>query len=211
MDIPMLGLLKGIVFGISMAIIPGPIFFLIIQRTLNDGAFVGLLCGLGAITADCLYALIAVAGLTIIAHYLLAYQSLIVLLGGLFLIYLGITTYIRHIEPLNENVITTSGKFHAWFSTFLLTLTNPVTIISYTVIFGGLDVASNTLASSLALVFGVIIGALLVVVCLLGTLTYFRRQISLHTLSLINKVAGVLLTCFGIAAVGRELIALASR
>lgn len=210
MNLLIIALIKGLVFGITMAIIPGPIFFLIIQRSLSDGIITGFLCGLGAITADALYALTAAIGLTIVAHYLLAYQSIIVLFGGLFLLYLGFTTYNRRIEPLAEKVISKNRGLSAWFSTFLLTLTNPVTIISYTVIFAGLDVTSASLATSLALVFGVILGALLVVMVLIGFLAYFRGKISLYTLSVINKIAGVLLTCFGIAAVGRGLISVIS-
>ncbi|MBY0353271.1 LysE family transporter [Candidatus Babeliales bacterium] len=206
-----IALFKGLVFGITMAIIPGPIFFLIIQRTLNDGVLTGLLCGLGAMTADVFYALIAAVGLTVVAHYLLAYQPIIVLLGGLFLLYLGITTYTNHVKPFTEKVIAKGNGFNAWFSTFLLTLTNPVTIISYTMMFAGLDVASQSLTSSLTLIFGVIVGALLVVLVLIGLLTYFHQKISLRTLSLINKTAGVLLTGFGIAAVGRGLVSLLSR
>src|SRR5271168_167913 len=100
MDILIIALLKGLVFGFTMAIIPGPIFFLIIQRTLNDGALIGFLCGLGAVTADVVYALIAAVGLTIVMQYLLTYQPIIVLLGGIFLLYLGTKTYFSPVKPL---------------------------------------------------------------------------------------------------------------
>ena len=211
MDPLIITLLKGFVFGITMAIIPGPIFFLIIQRTLSDGALTGLLCSLGAITADVVYALLAAVGLTIFTHYVIAYQPIIVLVGGLFLLYLGVTTYIRRIDPLAKKVVTKGGGLQAWFSTFLLTLTNPIAIISYTILFAGLNVASNSLTSSLALVFGVIIGALLVTISLIGLIACFRRKFSLNTLLLINKIAGVLLIGFGIAAVGRGLMPLIYR
>lgn len=201
-------LLKGMALGFTMAAIPGPIMFLIIQRTLNDGALIGFLCGLGAVTADAFYALVAAIGLTMISYYLLTFQPYIVATGGIFLLYLGATTYLRTVTSLNTNVGKNHNAFQAWFSTFLLTLTNPVTIVTYSIIFAGFDAGSNSLVSSLAIVLGVILGALTIPIIIISVLSYFHQQISLRTLTLINKIAGILLTFFGVAAIVRSMMIL---
>ncbi len=198
--------IKGILFGMTMAIIPGPIFFLIVQRTLNDGPLVGLLCGLGAASADTVYALIAALGLTLISQFLLDYQAIISILGGIFLLYLGLKTYMRRVMYTRAADVQKKGLFNAWLSTFLLTLTNPVTIISYTVMFAGLGVGTASLLVSLSLVSGVILGAFSIVVLLVGFLQYFTKKVTPEMLLIVNKIAGFILIGFGIMAILRGLL-----
>lgn len=190
----------------TMAIIPGPIFFLIVQRTLNNGPLIGLLCGLGAACADTVYALVAALGLTLISQFLLDYQSVISIAGGIFLIYLGITTFLRRVMYTRASDVQKNGLFNAWLSTFLLTLTNPVTIISYTVMFAGLGVGTASLLASLGLVAGVILGAFSIVVLLVGFLQYFSKKLAPEMLLVVNKIAGVILIGFGIMAIVRGLV-----
>jgi len=201
--------LKGLVFGFTMAAIPGPIFFLIIQRTLTNGPLAGLFCGLGAVTADTVYALVAVLGLSFVMQLLISYQMWLMLVGGLFLLYLGVSTFRRTITTSTQ-VLQDKNLVSLWLSTFLLTLTNPVTIISYCVLFAGLGIgaADNMLISTLTLVSGVIVGALSVVIMLISFLSYFGKNLSPYALKLINKTAGVLLVGFGTAACVRSLKAL---
>lgn len=197
--------IQGLLFGITVAMIPGPIFFLIIQRTLSEGLAVGIACALGAVTADVTYALIAAIGLTWIAHALLAYQTVIVLLGALFLIYLGMTTFMR--QPVLYNVAVSPKKslLKAWVSTLLLTLASPVTIVSYTVMFAGLGVGAGTFSSALMLVIGVVVGALMVELALVGFIRIFHHKLSMSAINLINKIAGTLLILFGLLAIARSL------
>lgn len=195
---------KGLVFGITMAAIPGPIFFLIIQRTLSQGFLLGLACGLGAVTADTVYALVAAIGLTFVMELLLGYQAYLAILGGLFLIYLGIKTFFNSIKPHSTN-IHDNQIITAWFTTFLLTLANPVTILSYCIIFAGLGMNSQSynVSVALSLVGGVIIGASSVVLLLVSFLHYYRKQLSPVTITRINKVAAIILVGFGLAALFR--------
>jgi threonine/homoserine/homoserine lactone efflux protein len=199
---------KGLAFGFTMAAIPGPIFFLIIQRTLNEGLLTGLCCALGAITADTVYALIAAVGLTFIMQFLLAHQALITFVGGLFLLYLAYTTYKRTVRY--QSSLEAPGKqklFTAWASTFLLTMSNPVTIVSYCLIFAslGFDALNQNKAALFALVGGVLVGATSVFVILISFLKYFRQHISVSKLQFINKGAAILLFCFGIATLVKSL------
>ncbi len=64
------------------------------RRTLTQGLWVGLASGLGAGTADGLYATIAAFGLTAVIQSLLNHDFWLRLGGGLGLIYLGIATLV---------------------------------------------------------------------------------------------------------------------
>lgn len=203
MHVVMSVLLKGVVFGVAMAAAPGPIFFLIIQRTLAEGALVGFLCALGAVFADAIYASIAAIGLTFIMQFLIAYQSILAMLGGLFLIYLGIGTLFKRVT-LNSVEVSDTSYFGALLSTLFLTLANPVTMISYCVMFSALGVGvEEEIGASISLVGGVILGALSVVVLLIIFLSLFRKKMTVRALNIINKVAAVILISFGIVALAQ--------
>lgn len=205
MDVVISSLLTGVAFGIAMAAAPGPIFFLIVQRTLAEGLLIGLFCGLGAITADAIYALVAAIGLTFVMQFLLAYQSMLAILGGLFLIYLGIITLFRKVS-LNPVAVRDTSLIAAWFSTMLLTLANPVTMLSYCVIFSALGVgAEEQIGAAFSLVGGVIVGALVVVILLITFLSFFRKKMTSRALSVLNKVAGIVLAGFGVVALMQGL------
>ena len=85
-------LLRGLVVGFSIAAPVGPIGVLCIRRTLADGRAAGLVSGLGAATADAIYGSIAGFGLTFVSGFLLSQTGWLRLVGGAFLLYLGIRT-----------------------------------------------------------------------------------------------------------------------
>src|SRR5580765_8151140 len=82
--------LKGLIIGFAIAAPVGPIGILCTQRSLHDGFKIGLMTGLGAALADGTYGLIAGFGLTALSSLLIAQQFWIRVIGGLFLLYLGI-------------------------------------------------------------------------------------------------------------------------
>ncbi len=148
--------LRGLVIGFSIAAPVGPIGVLCIRRTLAEGQLYGLVSGLGAATADALYGCVAAFGLTFVSGFLIGHKLWLSLIGGLFLLYLGIKTLLS--TPA-ENAARAEGKglFGAYASTFLLTVTNPMTILSFVAIFAalGLGNATGSYASALILVLGV--------------------------------------------------------
>src|SRR3989344_5776045 len=130
-------LMKGLIIGFSIAAPVGPIGVLCIQRTIAYGKISGLFTGLGAATADGLYGAVAAFGLTIISNFLVGQQFWFRLIGGAFLLYLGIKTFMSKPE---EKTATENhkGLLSDYFSTIFLTLTNPTTILSFVAVFAGL-------------------------------------------------------------------------
>src|SRR5579864_7184156 len=84
--------LRSLLIGLSIAATIGPMSILCIQRTLQKGYLYGLVSGMGIATADGTYGSIAAFGLTVISTFLVNQQTWIRLIGGLFLVYLGIRT-----------------------------------------------------------------------------------------------------------------------
>ena len=194
--------LSGIALGFAIAAPVGPIGLLCIRRTLAEGRLVGLLTGLGAASADAVYGAIAAFGLTSLSSFLIGEQTLVRLVGGAFLCYLGIRTFLARPQPdLGE--AKPSSLSSAYGSTFLLTLTNPLTILSFAAVFAGLGIGAQTAdyASAMLLVGGVFAGSALWWFLLSGGVSLLRSRIDRRAMTWVNRLAGGLIFLFGVAAI----------
>jgi threonine/homoserine/homoserine lactone efflux protein len=130
-------LIQGLVMGLSIAAPVGPIGVLCIRRTLAQGRSYGLLSGLGAATADAVYGCVTAFGLTLVSNALVRQQAWLRLVGGLFLCYLGARAFLTRPVEGGKAAIA-GGLLRAYGSTFALTLTNPMSILSFAGVFAGL-------------------------------------------------------------------------
>lgn len=194
-------LIKGLLVGFSIAAPVGPIGVLVIRRTLTEGRLSGFVTGLGAAVADGTYGFIAGYGLTSISDFLIAQQFWMKLFGGLFLLYLGIKTLISKAATKEAN-IDGNGLLKNFTSTLLLTITNPITILTFFAIFAGLGLGqeNTNYLSSTALVVGVFIGSAFWWLILSAVLNFFRNKITSNGLTWINRFSGLLIISFAIAA-----------
>ncbi len=194
-------LLRGLLIGLSIAAPVGPIGVLCIRRTLAAGRVYGLVSGLGAATADAFYGSVAGFGLTFLSSFLIEQRFWLKLIGGLFLCYLGIRTFLA--QPAERAAAAkSSGLTGAYASTLLLTLTNPTTILSFAAIFAGLGLASvsGSYVSSGLLVLGVFLGSALWWFLLSGGISLFRGKLGTRQLRWINRLSGGIILAFGVLA-----------
>ena len=196
---------KGIMIGFAIAAPVGPIGLLCIQRTLTRGRWSGVLSGLGAASADALYGCIAGFGLAALAGLLLAWQTELQIVGGLFLLYLGGKTWRMSpaIAPAQAQP-TRVGLLGDYLSTLALTLTNPVTILAFLAIFAGLGLAAEQqdFIAAAWLVSGVFLGSLLWWLFLAGAVGLVRGRLTPKRLRWVNRASGILIAGFGAWAMG---------
>ncbi|MEJ2716729.1 MAG: LysE family translocator [Deltaproteobacteria bacterium] len=193
--------IEGLVIGFSIAAPVGPIGLLCIVRTLSAGRAAGLASGLGAATADGVYGFIGGFGVTFLAHILIAQHVWFRLFGGIFLVCLGLKYLVskpreRGEEADNRSLLADFG------STFLLTLTNPMTIISFGAVFASFGVGTtfSTYRAAITLLIGIFCGSALWWVTLSFGVNLFRPRIEANQLVWINRAAGTIIAGFGIAA-----------
>ena len=194
-------LLRGLLIGLSIAAPVGPIGVLCIRRTLAAGRVYGLVSGLGAATADAFYGSVAGFGLTFLSSFLIEQRFWLRLIGGLFLCYLGVRTFLA--RPAEQAAAAKStGLTGAYASTLVLTLTNPTTIFSFAAIFAGLGLASvsGSYVSSGLLVLGVFLGSALWWFLLSGGVGLLREKLGTRQLQWINRLSGFIILAFGVLA-----------
>lgn len=189
---------RGLLIGISIAAPVGPIGVLCIRRTLSNGRLTGFLSGMGAATADMVYGAVAAFGLSAISSLLMENKIWLKLIGGIFLLYLGVKTFLEkpadHAANSNQ-----SGFVGAYFSTFFLTITNPMTILSFAAIFAGTMLTGSS-GSPLVIVAGVFLGSALWWLTLSFGVSLLRDRLTAAHMVWINRISGAIIIVFGIFA-----------
>lgn len=192
---------QGLLIGLSIAAPVGPVGLLCIVRTLSSGRLSGLVSGLGAATADGLYGCLGGFGVTFLAHHLIEEHAWFRLVGGIFLICLGVKTVIS--RPREGGASADRTNLLADFgSTFVITLTNPMTILSFAAVFASLGVGMtpDTRLDAVTLITGIFSGSALWWLALSLGVGLIRRKISSHQLGWVNKTGGTIIVGFGIVA-----------
>ena len=196
--------LQGGLVGLAVAAPVGPIGLLCIRRTLRNGRVVGLATGIGAATADGLYGLIAATGLSL-TGLLVSHGDWMRMGGGLLIIYLGVMTFKRGLIEMPDDPAkflkgVSSGyePLKAYGTTFLLTLSNPTTILAFVGMISGLSkgVEAGPYAAYW-LVFGVFCGSALWWLFLVTGTSVMKRFVSARMMRLFDFASGAILAIWG--------------
>ena len=191
---------EGIAIGFSIAAPVGPIGILCIRRSLDKGILSGLLTGMGAASADAIYGSVAGFGLTLVSNFLVSNRFWLQTIGIIFLAYLGIKILLE--KPVSETKENYKSKslLIDYFSAFILTITNPMTIISFTAIFAGLGISNTTgnYAAAGFLVSGVFSGSALWWLILSNGTGFLRSKMNSVILVWVNRISGIIILTFAI-------------
>ncbi len=197
-------LLKGLALGFSIAAPVGPIGVLVIRRTMAHGFRSGLASGMGAASADALYGIVVAAGLTLVADFLVRHAFWMGLVGGGFLLFLGLRIFFS--PPANPQAPQPAASASSdYLSTFLLTLSNPMSILAFVAILSGLSAAdSGTFRlGAFVLVLGIFSGSALWWLLLSALVGLLRAHLTSQVLLWVNRAAGVLIVVFSVAILWR--------
>lgn len=195
-------LLKGLIIGIFTSAPVGPIGLLVIDRTAHGGKSHGFISGLGAATADTFYATLAAYGMSIVLDYVEMHVLFFRTLGALFLFGFGLWFLFRTPRQRNLKKDGTTYLAH-FFSTLLLTLTNPITVFAFIALFAAFGM-ENPRAYNISpgyLVLGVFTGSVLwwLLVCFISN--HYRKELRHPNVRLINRILGVLFMISGLATI----------
>lgn len=188
---------SSVVLGFSIAAPVGPIGVLCVRRTLSEGGTVGFICGLGAATADALYGLLASLGLTAVSTAAANLEALFRALGAAYLAFLGVRTILA--RPTTKTLaVDGRTKWGAFASTLVLTLANPMTILSFAAMFSAITVdrAMDPWHRTSLLVGGVFLGSAAWWLLLSSGVSRLRSRLSSAHVLWVNRGSGVVLIGF---------------
>jgi putative LysE/RhtB family amino acid efflux pump len=200
-------LLRGLAIGFVIAAGFGPIGLLCVRRTLESGFALGLATGLGAATADAAYAAVAAFGGSAIGGALTDVRRPLAVVGGVFLLALGVRGWMRASRPIEQPVGPPARALAAaWATTLGLTLSNPMTVLSFAAAFAALAPPSGDALGAASIVSGVGLGSALWWIILSGGVALARRSVSARIVLGLRAGSALLLAAFGILAIGSALL-----
>lgn len=194
-------LFKGVAIGLMVSIPMGPIGLICMQRTLNRGVKSGIFSGLGAATADTIFAIIAALGVGFIINFIEEKHHQLEFFSAIIILFLGLKIF--YTNPVKEIRKKRTGKNKLtsdFFSVLFLTLTNPLTILVFFAIFAGINFShesDNYIGQTLILT-GIFGGAALWWFSLTFIVNAFRKKLHLRRLFIVNKVSGSIIFTLGI-------------
>lgn len=209
---------RGIMLGLMVAAPVGPVGLLCIRRTISKGLLVGFASGFGAAFADALFSAVAAFGLTAITQTLQAYHDPLLVVGGVFLLFIAWHAWHdKPRQPHPEDVerryfkrfgVHIRGAMKAMATSFVITITNPATIVGVLAIvatFGGLK--SRMEAS--AIIGGIFLGSSLWWFLLAGGVSLVRKKFTESRVMTLNRITAAALTVMALGALGAGALAMA--
>ena len=188
---------KGFVIGFIIAAPVGPINIMCVRRTIVHGRLAGLVSGCGAAVADTVLGAIAIFGLAFLFEFLIGERFWLAVGGALFLTVLGIRSLTKPPPKLVSGRDPTNliGDFT---STFVLTLSNPITILSFFGIFAAFGVHPDERIGpdDWAALLGVLAGSTAWWLTLIGLAGMFHGRFTVSGLVWANRITGVVMLVF---------------
>lgn len=190
--------IKGILIGIVITAPIGPVGALVVQRTINRGRGAGILSGLGASVGDAMYGIIVAFSLTFVSDFLMSHEIWVHIIGGVILLIFGIRVYFSKPRSL-ESGKPGRSHFGNFGSALLLTLSNPMVILSILALFAilGITEPADYYRTATILVAGIFTGCFILWTGLCYFIAHLRGRLSERSLVLINKITGILILACG--------------
>ncbi len=178
-----------------------------IHLSISNGKRFGFVSGLGAATADMLFGGVAIFGVSVLSNFFLKNDVLIRTVGGLMIVLIGVKMIFDSggIDTLKAG---RDSMIQSYFTTFLLTLTNPMTIIAYMTVLALFNVmtAESGPATSTILLAGIFLGSTIWFFLLTGLAVFIKQKLSDRSLVRLNKLLGVVLLVFGVYLLAQKAL-----
>ena len=200
----MVELWNGILMGLALAILVGPILFSLIQRSIEQGIKAGLWVAFGIWSSDVLFIVGIMIGVTHIAKMIASplFEPILGVLGGLVLIGIGVGMFIsKPAEKMEQEkgLKILSSEWRLGVEGFIINTVNPFSVIFWTSMITARSIETDLFSMNSYLFFGSILGTIIITDTLKVVLA---KKISTHLqprhILKMRKISGIALFLFGI-------------
>lgn len=200
-------LLRGILIGLLFGLPVGAVGAMTVQRTWTDGVRAGLFTGLGSSVADCFYASVGVFGLAFISDFLLKYQTMISIIGGSFILFMGIQLLCKRNDTEIVQKAEAVRLTKMFISSFIVGITNPAAILTFIFAFSYFRVSGSAgFVYGVLLVCGVFIGTYIWWSALSIVTAIIKKKSAKFNFRHIDRIFGSILCMFGVVVFIRLLL-----
>ena len=197
-------LLKGLALGSILALSVGPVIFTIIKQSLNNGREGGMSFVAGVWVSDIILVVLSNA-FSEWVKALLEYRQAIGYVGSVFLIGMGVYyLFLKKVKLAAENSLNDTASFSKsdvakiFSSGFLINTLNP-SVILFWLINATAFSATHSLGDRIVIFSTCIAVNILADIAKVLMAGKLRHKLTLHNLSVVNKISGLILIGFGFA------------
>lgn len=203
-------LLQGILMGLALTIMVGPILFALVQTSLERGITSGLLVGTGIWISDFIYILLIFTGFAYIENVIKLpdFEFFGGLIGGVILFAIGIGMVLNNVVDTQVSPTSLKAKakdgFGLWLKGFLINTVNPFTVFFWVgVVSSGLGHGEFTFERV-----GIFFIGLMATIIITDSLKVVlaarvRKLLTESSILRMRKISGLALIVFGIALIVR--------
>lgn len=207
-------LFKSLLVGICAAAPLGPVAFMVMQKTLENGRRDGILTGAGSALADTLYACVGFMALSLISGFIDANAHLIMIVGGAVVLAIGVFMAVRNPfrkmelqeerERKRADRRAAKGRKSRYLSypakTFFAALANPAAVAVMMALLAFFQIDSSTVPAWAALPL-VFCGEILWWTAFSYVVDRFCRNLPRKVLIIVNLLLGIAVGIFGLVLV----------
>ncbi|WP_445491021.1 LysE family transporter [Niallia sp. 03133] len=188
-----------ILLGLSLAAPIGPVNAAQLNKGLRSGFFHSWLIGLGSMSADIVYMIAVYIGLAQFLEFPII-KTFLWLFGGFVLIYTGIESLVSSENHLTRTSSNKESAFHSYRTGFLMSLSNPLTIVFWLGVYG--SVLANSAqkygtAQMLLYSCSILLGLFIWDITMATLSSIFKNYLSYRMITLISKISAFSLIGFG--------------
>ncbi|MCZ6899579.1 MAG: LysE family transporter, partial [Bacteroidetes bacterium] len=192
-------LLNGVLFGLLLAIIIGPVFFALIQTSLEKGFAAGAFLAIGVSVSDSTWVILSYLGVSRILQNQ-DYVNIAAVLGGIILLSFGLYTFFKKIPiPSNYNPpIQARAKGALILKGIMINGFNPLVLFYWVGVMTMATINYGYQNQQLLWFFVGALGTVLATDFLKSFMAHnLRKIVTQSVLNILNKVVGIALGLFG--------------
>lgn len=198
-------LIGGVLIGLSISILVGPLFFTMLNTTLASGRLPGIAVAAGVWSSDIIFATGTFYGLRTFASQP-EIQKIMGFAGSLILVVFGITILLSHYKETKATAFHFNGIGKYWMKGFMINFVNPFTVLFWiglsTTQLGASDSTLNRV-----LFFGGLLGVIAIAdttkIMIAGKI---KPLLTIRGINIVRNISGAAICIFGVVLFVRTFL-----
>ncbi|MFK7808248.1 MAG: LysE family translocator [Saprospiraceae bacterium] len=204
--------ISGLLFGLTLTILLGPIFFALVQVGLERGFKAGFMMVMGIWLSDLLFVLSVYLGVSSIVAVteIVGFKLWTGIAGGVILILIGVLTLVRKPTDLTKSALPKkklrASYFVLFIKGFLINTVNPFTFFFWISVMTAVVLEREyVLGQAISFFVGVMLVIIVSDLLKVYGAKYISKKLKPHHVLLMRKISGGALVAFGIILMIRVL------
>lgn len=196
-------LLKGIITGVTVSFLVGPIFFALVELTISKGWKSGLFYIFGVLVSD-VFLIYAVEKILINFPFN-DIKTQIGLIGGVLLIIFGVVTFYTKASIQSANITNIKTLFQSFLKGVTINVSNPFVTIWWITMYSTISINYVLITDKILFYFGILFMVFLFDLLKMRFAYYLKQNLTIDKLILLKKIVGVCLFIFGLVMIIRVI------